>query len=774
MKRLLLVMLSVLGLCAVRAQSFRNAGPVETDSQGHVIEKLDYDRKFSLKAGETLSAKEYREELAERERMKKVAREAGPWFDSIQQLELDQQKGEEEHDADGGGLAGDGTGTAPGYTGKGMWAYIEAMRIFNSDTSDKTSSVAKEAKQLRAALEELLYRRGGEVICGPTRGVSIKYPLELFLVRYQSMKAQTLPMEELYAAKSADLWPGAVPKDAERVTKKVIIYEGEGGWISTGLYVPPGEVITLKCGSLKGTLKAQIGVHSDKLEPKIVPFDEDGNPMDNPYDPVAPNLMKVKMGWQQVTDNRPLWRWPDMVRNFTITKKSAKIGHVLGGVLWLKWEGGSGSRLEVEVSGCVQMPWFRLGLDTNEDWVNTISKYPAPWAEIQTKTIIFTVESRHVRDIKNMVALAQWWGKAAAIMLRVTGRALPTDSEPHNLRTAKREWGILDKKLVQMNPDAPPDTEELARAAREQKVEAAAKAKETAAQSAEDAEQARIHAERYGGPVETVPVAIPTEQEAVPEPPRKTRVLKKATRENEGKFTPFRIVDDTQISIGAGHSGYPIMCIHWGAGMMNLDGLQRSGSWGALHEMGHNMGQGANGIFALPGNTEVVNNFYGTCVMNLLNGTRFTRIHPSSWNGVAKRVADRTPDLWSKCSGGERLVFYMTLAHFFGVESVVTVVNDKSDKYPTDALGDRMCCAWSVAVGRDLTPYFDIWGIPLSKAAYKFTENLPPWPTASERDTIFVAKDPEGDSRYDRDLPLDISSPEEVKTRRQLREGLKK
>ena len=26
--------------------SFRGAGPVETDSQGHVIEKLDYDRKI--------------------------------------------------------------------------------------------------------------------------------------------------------------------------------------------------------------------------------------------------------------------------------------------------------------------------------------------------------------------------------------------------------------------------------------------------------------------------------------------------------------------------------------------------------------------------------------------------------------------------------------------------------------------------------------------------------------------------------------------------------
>ena len=287
---------------------FRGAGPVETDSQGHVIEKLDYDRKIVATNG-LPSAAEYRAELAERERMKKVAREVGPWFEAIQHLEIVQKEGEAKYDADGGGLAGDGAGPTPGQSGEGMAAYIEAMRVFNSNTAEG-GSVSKDARQLKAALEELLYRRGGEVVCGPSRGVSIKYPLELLLVRYQSWKAQSLPIKELYAAKSADLWPGKVPEDAERVTKKVTLYPGEGGYISTGLYVPPGEVITIKCGSLTGNLTAQIGCHTDKLDPKIVPLDEDGNPMDDPYNPVVPNLAKVKMGWQQITDNRPLWRAP--------------------------------------------------------------------------------------------------------------------------------------------------------------------------------------------------------------------------------------------------------------------------------------------------------------------------------------------------------------------------------------------------------------------------------------------------------------------------------
>lgn len=728
---------------AVAQLTYLNSGPVETDSQGRVIEKLDYNRRIVATNGLPSSA-EFAAELAERERMKKVARAVGPWFDAIQHLEVVQKSSEEKYDADGGGIAGDGAGPTPGQTGEGMVAYIEAMRVFNSSV-EEGGSVAKDARQLKAALEELLYRRGGEVVCGPSHGVSMKYPLELLLVRYQSWKAQSLPMDELYAAKSADLWPGKVPADAERVTKKIKLYPGEGGYISTGLYVPPGEVITIKCSGLKGNLLAQIGCHTDKLDPKIVPLDEDGNPMDDPYNPVAPNLSKVKMGWQQITDNRPLWRWPDMVRRFTIKKKREEIGHVLGGVLWLQWSGGK-NPMDVEISGCVQMPHFRLGIDTNKDWNERISKYPAPWAELQTKTIIITVESKYVRDIKNMEALAQWWGKAACVMLRTSGRALPTDSEANNYRAAKREWGILDKKLVQMNEDAPPDVEEMIRPV--------LASKDTAA------------VDRYG---------FSLEQEPVPVDPKKPKAIRKPSREHEPKFTPMRIVDDVQISVGAGHSGYPIMCMEWGGGMMNLAGLQKHGSWGALHEIGHNMGQGANGIFALPGNTEVICNFYGTCTMNLLNGTRFTKICKDAWDGVAKNVAAKKPNLWRDSAVFERLVFYMTIAHYFGVESVIKVVNDTSDKYPSSATGDRLCCAWSKAVQRDLTPYFEIWGIALSKATYTFTQDFPPWPTEDERLTIFTGpstyRQEEGASD---DEPIVVSSPEDVKTRRQLRSTLQK
>jgi hypothetical protein len=207
--------------------------------------------------------------------------------------------------------------------------------------------------------------------------------------------------------------------------------------------------------------------------------------------------------------------------------------------------------------------------------------------------------------------------------------------------------------------------------------------------------------------------------------------------------------------------------MEWGGGMMNLKGLQHSGSWGALHEIGHNMGQGANGIFALPGNSEVICNFYGTCTMNLLNGTSFKRIKKEAWDNVAKKVAARTPDLWMKSQVFDRLVFYMTLAHYFGVESVINVVNDKNDKYPANATGDRMCCAWSKAVQRDLTPYFEMWGLALSKAAYTYTQDWAPWPSDEDKAAIFAQ--PTEYRGETIEVEIDTRNPEDIPTRRQLR-----
>lgn len=731
--------------------NFRNQQEKKFDSKGRLIETIDTNRKldFSESGMGNFGSKEYRAKLAEDKRLEKVKKACGEWFEAIQLLEAD------ENTTDKAGydvtqIVTDNSKIRK--SGGGILAYITAAKIFKVNATRHTEGV--EAQQLKAALDEMLYRKGGEVVIGPGHGVSIAYPMELLLVRYQSWKAQRTPVDEVRPAKSADLWPGAVPKSAERVTKKITLLPGIGGWRSTGLYVPPGEIVTITTSGIKGSLRAQIGCHTDGLPEQILAIDDETG---KPDKEIPINLAKVKMGWQKVTDNRALWRWPECTRSFNINRPREEIAFALGGILYFIWNGGGDKPLTIEVSGCVEMPYFRLGIDDDEKWVNELRDKPAPWAELATKNVIITVQSKHVRKITQMTALAQWWGKAIAIQHRLAGRRLATDGESPLLRKEAVHYSV--NELGKLVSDGIPDAEILVRLSK-------VKAKQDQSNPSGPVAQAQ---QVHPGLVD--PSAYTNNYEFFTQANTDKKTLKPLYLENEYLPTPDRIVDDTQISAGAGHSGYPVMCMSWGSGMMDLNGLQRHGSCGAMHEIGHNMGQGRNGIYALPGNGEVICNVYGCAVMNLVNGTSLRKICAGNWNNVAKSIY-KTKDYWSKADVFDRLVFYLTLADYFGWQTYLAAVNDSYDKYQTEAVGDRMCCCFSNIVKRDLTPYFKLWGLPLSAGTYTYTGKWPPWPTDDEMKTLFdkpISTKSANDTSAEDDNLRIVSSPEDVPTRRQLR-----
>ncbi len=193
-----------------------------------------------------------------------------------------------------------------------------------------------------------------------------------------------------------------------------------------------------------------------------------------------------------------------------------------------------------------------------------------------------------------------------------------------------------------------------------------------------------------------------------------------------------RVVDDTQISAGGGHSGYPVMQMGWSKGMTNLAALKKSGHWGTLHELGHNLGQGANRAFSLPGNGEVVCNVYGCYVMNTLNGTPLREIRPEGWRGVEKKMRAGEKKMWEAGGHFERLCFYLILAEKFGWDIFIEAVNDQTEA-PGKGPCDRMCGLFSKAAKADLAPYFMQWGFEPSEESRTFTAQWPavpvlPWP----------------------------------------------
>ncbi|MEO3407046.1 M60 family metallopeptidase [Mucilaginibacter sp. CAU 1740] len=186
-----------------------------------------------------------------------------------------------------------------------------------------------------------------------------------------------------------ETFPGYVTETAARVKEEVTIpvkVGTQGLWDmpayyrphTTGLYVPAGEKvkIVINTGDIKQHLKAQIGVHND-----------------------------------DVTHLDEIHRIPvDMTKIFELDKDTTEIYSPYGGLLLINISDTTTLKtIKVKVDGAVKAPYFKLGETSEADWNNAIRNNPAPWAELATDNIVFTVPSDHVRYLSNPVKLMQFW-----------------------------------------------------------------------------------------------------------------------------------------------------------------------------------------------------------------------------------------------------------------------------------------------------------------------------------------------------------------------------
>ncbi|KGK69273.1 hypothetical protein NA76_16795 [Vibrio vulnificus] len=74
-----------------------------------------------------------------------------------------------------------------------------------------------------------------------------------------------------------------------------------------------------------------------------------------------------------------------------------------------------------------------------------------------------------------------------------------------------------------------------------------------------------------------------------------------------------RFVNDVQISVGAAHSGYPVMNSSFNATSTTVP-TQAKNDWLLWHEVGHNL---ASAPFSAPGSTEVTNNLLALYMQEL-------------------------------------------------------------------------------------------------------------------------------------------------------------
>jgi hypothetical protein len=196
---------------------------------------------------------------------------------------------------------------------------------------------------------------------------------------------------------------------------------------------------------------------------------------------------------------------------------------------------------------------------------------------------------------------------------------------------------------------------------------------------------------------------------------------------------PHRFVADVQISAGYMHSGYPIMThLDAAAFMTSLDTL-KAGSWGLLHELGHNHQESD---WTFDGTGEVTCNLFALHAIDTIctpkagdRGHDAVNTPPS----VAKHLAMGAPFAKWKQDPFLALHMYVQLERDFGWETFQKVFAEYRDlpqgQRPRndDEKRDQWMVRFSKACGKNLGPFFEKWGVPTSEAARAEIKGLGAW-----------------------------------------------
>lgn len=192
-------------------------------------------------------------------------------------------------------------------------------------------------------------------------------------------------IQEITAHPASKDFPGKVSKSAERISKEIqfeITNPDSTKWKSTGLYAAAGEKINIYIHSeeiINQDFAIRIGAHSDSL------WDAEEN------------------SWQ---------RMPEIDRIFPIQQQKMIVANAnaFGGLIYVVVpEATEVTEVSLTIEGAVACPYFVLGETDLAMWQEEIRNYSAPWAELEGKSLILTVESSKIRDLDDPITLLKRW-----------------------------------------------------------------------------------------------------------------------------------------------------------------------------------------------------------------------------------------------------------------------------------------------------------------------------------------------------------------------------
>lgn len=247
--------------------------------------------------------------------------------------------------------------------------------------------VIPQADPIAQRADELLAKHGKDLAPGRDGPMRVAMGVARVLMAVQVERLRDVPASETHAHATASDFPGAVPADAPRISRDLTLTIPDAeAWISTGLYAPPGEVITITAKGLPKGTDVQIGCHTDHL------WHLDA--------------------WRRVPEIVRRWPIPVAIgKEKAAGEATLTVANPFGGLIYIAVPNGRDrAAATVSIRGGIESPRFVLGQTTSEQWLK-VRTAAAPWCELESGKVIVTVPSEHVRMLDDPTGVLQFWDR---------------------------------------------------------------------------------------------------------------------------------------------------------------------------------------------------------------------------------------------------------------------------------------------------------------------------------------------------------------------------
>lgn len=227
-----------------------------------------------------------------------------------------------------------------------------------------------------------------------------RQPLQSLKLVFDCEYARMCPINEIAKHPASECFPGQVSKSAERKRARLEINLGSSGYISTGYYAPPGEIITVSLPPELLDYKANlvIGLHKTRLD---------------------------------LAKHKALRRAPRIDRTFPIKKHQMQVASAFGGLIYLNLRNTDQNSTPtfkpaiLELEGAVKAPRYILGETSDQEWNGLIRYYPAPYAELACNQLIITLPSEPIRNLESPGNIMKTWENLLTAAAELAGIQQP-------------------------------------------------------------------------------------------------------------------------------------------------------------------------------------------------------------------------------------------------------------------------------------------------------------------------------------------------------------